>query len=114
MMGEKLAAPTLVGKAAHKIVKEVLDTLKEQYNVGLYGMAGVGKTAIMMNVYNQLLETQSSLFDKLIWVSGPSDLLDRDEYNRELQENIARAIKIHLPNWWSTASRKGSTGTVSE
>lgn len=122
MMGEKLPAPRLIGKAAHKTVKEVLEILKNNPNKGMiadfgpgnneckdmvavYGMAGVGKTAIMMNVYNQLLETQPSLFDKVIWVSGPRDLLYRDEYHRKLQENVAHAINVHLPNGKDSTKR---------
>ncbi|RWR95544.1 disease resistance-like protein [Cinnamomum micranthum f. kanehirae] len=62
-------------------------------NVGVFGVCGiggVGKTAIMKHVYNQLIE--DSVFDSVIWVT-----VSRDSTLEELQNNILKCLGISLP-----------------
>lgn len=95
-MGEKLPAPTLVGKTtAKKTLKLLMELVMDNDStiIGVHGMAGVGKTAIMMNAYNQLLETEQNRFDKVIWV-----YVSRNADICKLQDSVAYAINLDLSN----------------
>ncbi|GAB4830693.1 hypothetical protein Ancab_004726, partial [Ancistrocladus abbreviatus] len=78
-------------------VREVKGAIWQQVSQGrvgticIYGIAGVGKTAIATAINNQALRA-SGLFEFVIWVdvSNGADL-------HQVQEDIARSIPINLP-----------------
>ncbi|KAK9269582.1 hypothetical protein L1049_001358 [Liquidambar formosana] len=60
---------------------------EEIISIGVYGMGGVGKTAIITHIHNQLLET----FDHVYWVT-----VSQESNVRKLQNNIAKAVRLDL------------------
>ncbi|KAI9072194.1 hypothetical protein K1719_045861 [Acacia pycnantha] len=79
--------PTLQGK-----LEEVLELVKNNKikAIGVHGLKGVGKTAIMQNLNNH--EEVAKLFDIVIFVSITDD--DDDETRIEVQQKIARRLKV--------------------
>ncbi|TYH00100.1 hypothetical protein ES288_A10G247800v1 [Gossypium darwinii] len=69
-------------------------------SIGVWGMGGIGKTTIMKDVHNRLLE--ESKFRKLIWVTV-SQVFDI----RKLQKDIASQLERNLSDDESTIVRAG-------
>lgn len=81
----------LVGKKFEENVKTVCQWLEDDNVsiIGLWGMEGVGKTAIARHIYKEL-ESCPDIF--VSWVTVP-----RDFSIDELQDDIAEALHIDIP-----------------
>ncbi|PIA27388.1 hypothetical protein AQUCO_07800020v1, partial [Aquilegia coerulea] len=92
-IGLKIATAKLVGESTPKknfeLVWECLMGDKF-HNIGVYGMGGVGKTTMMTNINNRLVEVQTS-FNKVIWVT-----VSKDVNVKQLQSDIAKVINLDL------------------
>ncbi|GAB2302096.1 hypothetical protein Dimus_036117 [Dionaea muscipula] len=93
----------LVG--VESLLENVLRCLEDEAVgvIGLYGMGGVGKTAILTKIHNELIASSSSSsakggFDYVIWVD-----VRRNQNLEELQERIGK--KIGLEEQMQEASR---------
>ncbi|XP_058073196.1 disease resistance protein At4g27190-like [Magnolia sinica] len=85
-------AAALVGETtAKKTLEMIWDCLMnaEIRKIGVYGMGGVGKTAIMKHINNRLTETQ--YFEHVIWVTASKAL-----NLKRLQAEIAKAIELEF------------------
>lgn len=89
--GDRLLAPKLAGQAFQKNLSEIQECLMidEVSILGIYGMGGVGKTALVMNIHNHLLLRRGNVY----WVSVSQDL---NIY--KLQSRIAKTIGFDLSN----------------
>ncbi|XP_073154669.1 probable disease resistance protein At4g27220 isoform X2 [Henckelia pumila] len=99
--GKALPTGTLIGKTAHKVLKSTWEYLMD-INIGIigiYGMGGVGKTAIIKEVNNKLL-IENTNFDDVIWV-----IASKDSDMQRLQKDIAKAIGVSLDDFDSAMSR---------
>lgn len=61
--------------------------------VGLYGMGGVGKTTLLMQINNSFLHTPNN-FDFVIW-----ELVSRDLQLEKIQASIAKKIGLCNESW---------------
>lgn len=71
---KKLLTTTLVGRNSNGgVLERIWSCLKddEMQRIGVYGIEGIGKTAFMMQIYNQLLE--NAAFDNVYWMTVPDD-----------------------------------------
>ncbi|KAI3441594.1 NB-ARC domain-containing protein [Psidium guajava] len=86
-----LVTTELVGKESEEAIKKICDYLvKNESNIiGIYGMGGVGKTAILMHVHNRVLENPAFSSSSVFWVSVPQKF---SVY--ELQDEIANAVRL--------------------
>ncbi|GKV52295.1 hypothetical protein SLEP1_g58885 [Rubroshorea leprosula] len=75
--------------------------------LGVWGMGGVGKTTIMMHVYNKLLK--EGIFKKVIWVTVSQNF---NIYN--LQEQIASSLGENLEEHESTIIRAAKLSKMLE
>ncbi|KAI6687400.1 hypothetical protein NL676_024228 [Syzygium grande] len=84
-----LVTTELVGKQSEETITKICDYLMEDeiFIIGVYGMGGVGKTAILMHVHNRVLE--NSAFNDVFWVTVPQEF---SFY--ELQDEIANAVGL--------------------
>ncbi|XP_056166463.1 disease resistance protein SUMM2-like isoform X3 [Syzygium oleosum] len=84
-----LMTTKLVGETSWVMVDEICDFLmKDEISIiGIYGMGGVGKTAISMHVHNRLLENPA--FKDVFWVTVPHNLSVYD-----LQIEIANMVNL--------------------
>ncbi|KAL5699688.1 hypothetical protein ACHQM5_030557 [Ranunculus cassubicifolius] len=92
-IGMELPATEVVGKTtAQKTMEKVWECLTDDENgmIGVYGMGGIGKTTIMKNIHNRLLE-QTQLFDKIIWIT-----VSKDAHVQNIQHDIAKHVKLDL------------------
>ncbi|KAL5804434.1 hypothetical protein ACOSQ3_031234 [Xanthoceras sorbifolium] len=90
--GMALPAPELVGETT---VKEKIWEYLMGYSVckiGVCGTGGIGKTTIMKQIHNELLNRAK--FDKVIWVTVSQEF---DVF--KLQKEIAFALNIDLPEY---------------
>ncbi|KAK3424220.1 hypothetical protein EUGRSUZ_F01017 [Eucalyptus grandis] len=85
-----LVTTELVGGGTHRKINEIYSYLVQENIsiIGVVGMVGVGKTAILTHVHNKLLENRA--FDDVLWVNVP---LEFSTY--ALQEEIANAVGLH-------------------
>lgn len=90
--GRILPTSGLVGdktfQSVSKVIWEVLGDVNTS-KLGVHGMGGVGKTSVMMHIYNQLIDCK--VFDKVIWVNVSKTL-----NVEKLQLDIANAINLEL------------------
>ncbi|KAK3424344.1 hypothetical protein EUGRSUZ_F01140 [Eucalyptus grandis] len=92
----------LLGKDTRRKVKEMFYTMlrNEFFILGVYGMGGVGKTAILRHVYISLLDFLPSY---VFWIAVPQDF---SVY--ALQEEIANAVGLdNLSNEKDAKRRAG-------
>ncbi|KAF8023858.1 hypothetical protein BT93_F1137 [Corymbia citriodora subsp. variegata] len=84
-----LLTTELVGKEMEKTIEQICNYLMEdEINIiGIYGMGGVGKTAILMQVHNKVL--QNPAFNDVFWVTVPQKF---SVY--ELQDEIGNALRL--------------------
>ncbi|KAM3744500.1 hypothetical protein ACB098_06G057000 [Castanea mollissima] len=95
-IGKMMPQSTLVGESTAQRTKEqILACLldNEVGMIGVYGMGGIGKTTVMKEVNNFLLN-ESNKFESVLWVtiSKEFDLI-------KLQNDIACRLKIKLPKF---------------
>lgn len=86
--GKMLSVAKLIGGTTPwRNLEMVLESLMDDDlgKIGIYGMGGVGKTTIMMQVNNRLIA--SNTFDNIIWVTASKAL-----ELQKLQSDIARAL----------------------
>ncbi|PIA24746.1 hypothetical protein AQUCO_48800001v1, partial [Aquilegia coerulea] len=92
-MGIMMSTAKMTGKTtAEKNLQMVWECLMGDafVKIGVFGMGGVGKTTMMKNINNLLLE-QKIRFNKVIWVT-----VSKDATVQKLQSNIAMAVKVDL------------------
>ena len=79
----------LVDKESKETIKKICDYLMEDEIViiGIYGMGGVGKTAILMHVHNKVLENPT--FNDVFWLTVPQEF----SFD-ELQDKIANVVRL--------------------
>jgi len=85
-------APKIEDKSSlHLAVKEILGHLRAPNvrRVGLWGIVGVGKTAIMQNVNNN--EDIAKMFDIVIWLT-----VSKDWSIKKLQSAITQRLKLNV------------------
>ncbi|XP_039171863.1 probable disease resistance protein At4g27220 [Eucalyptus grandis] len=84
-----LVTTVLVDKESKKTINKICNYLMEDEIViiGIYGMAGVGKTTILMHVHNRVLEDPT--FNDVFWVTVP-----RKFSIYKLQNEIANAVGL--------------------
>ncbi|XP_039171894.1 probable disease resistance protein At4g27220 [Eucalyptus grandis] len=84
-----LVTTELVDKESKKTIEKICGYLMkgEIFLIGICGMAGVGKTAILMHVHNRVFE--NPVFNDVFWVTVPQ------EFNvYELQNEVANAVGL--------------------
>ncbi|KAG8637444.1 disease resistance protein At4g27190 [Manihot esculenta] len=89
---KKMPTTLMVGKTTPlKVCQEILGCLMDENisKMGIYGMGGVGKTTIMMQVNNLISGDQR--FDSVIWVTAPKIFS-----LEKLQTGIAKAVDLDL------------------
>uniref|UniRef100_A0A803LVI4 NB-ARC domain-containing protein n=1 Tax=Chenopodium quinoa TaxID=63459 RepID=A0A803LVI4_CHEQI len=88
-----LLTPKLIKQMFEQHIKTIWEWLLDDKvcRIGVYGMGGVGKTTIMMQVHNMLLEGQI-MFRDVYWVT-----ITHSSTN-ELQNKIAKAVGLDLRN----------------
>lgn len=88
--GRILPSSSLVGEAAQRSLEAIWEYLNDGHTgiIGVYGMGGVGKTSILVEINNRLLR-ESTIFDNVIWVTA-----SKDSNVKKLQKDIARAIGL--------------------
>ncbi|WRX28105.1 NB-ARC - like 10 [Theobroma cacao] len=92
-IGQALATTTLVGKAAENCMEEIWTCLMDDdiRKIGVWGMGGVGKTAIMKIINNQLLK-EIKKFNSVIWIT-----VSKEMNISKIQESISCAMGVTLP-----------------
>ncbi|XP_058087027.1 disease resistance protein At4g27190-like [Magnolia sinica] len=87
-----LPTTSLEGKtSAEKTLEQILDYIMDAKigMIGIYGMGGVGKTTIMMNINNRLKDAKH--FNSIIWVT-----VSQDFNLKRLQTDIAKKVELDL------------------
>ncbi|XP_057977381.1 disease resistance protein RPS2-like [Malania oleifera] len=93
----KLRAPELKRyPTLQASLEKILEILKddETKGIGIYGMVGVGKTAIMQNVNNH--EEVYKMFDIVIWLKVSTEEIEENLGMENLQAMIMRRLKIRI------------------
>ncbi|XP_056173015.1 probable disease resistance protein At4g27220 [Syzygium oleosum] len=77
------------GRAFQTNTKNILQCLKENHisRLGIYGMGGVGKTTIMVHIYNRLLKNANHF--NVLWIAVSQDL-----NIHKLQGDIWKALNL--------------------
>ncbi|KAF8369715.1 hypothetical protein HHK36_032263 [Tetracentron sinense] len=81
----------------HKVVEEVLDFLKESdiRRIGIWGLAGIGKTTIMQNLNNN--DDITNFFDVVIWVT-----VSKERSMENIQHAVLERLKLNVEGIFST------------
>ncbi|XP_065862157.1 disease resistance protein RFL1-like [Euphorbia lathyris] len=90
--GNKLLTTALVGQNSNGgVLERIWTCLKddEMQKIGVYGVEGIGKTAIMMQIHNQILE--NAAFDHVYWITVSDDFSIH-----KLQSDIAKEVGVDL------------------
>ncbi|KAI3465704.1 hypothetical protein Pfo_022367 [Paulownia fortunei] len=90
--GKTLPTSTLVGETAKIVLQRTWEYLMDINTdiIGIYGMGGVGKTSIIKEINNKLLE-EDTHFDNVIWVTA-----SKDSNMEKLQKDIAKEIGLQF------------------
>ena len=85
-------AEALVGKKFHSNIGKMWGLLRDEKVkiIGLYGMAGVGKTALAGHIYNQILAGVST-FNHAFWVN-----VSQDFCISKLQHDITKELDLEI------------------
>ncbi|XP_062077965.1 probable disease resistance protein At1g52660 [Humulus lupulus] len=96
--GEQFVTGPLVGQISNlETIGQWLKCLQVS-RIGVYGKKGVGKTAILTHIHNELI--QSKTFDCVFWVSAPEKCT-----THKLQDVIARQFGLSLSDEEDTKIR---------
>ncbi|MBA0771067.1 hypothetical protein Gotri_019593, partial [Gossypium trilobum] len=89
-IGQVLPTPSFVVDAIELVKNKIIRYLRNDgvQKIGVYGMAGVGKTTVVKLVNNELLKSVSN-FDIIVWVT-----VSREFSVIELQKKIAEAMNV--------------------
>ncbi|XVF78242.1 hypothetical protein PTKIN_Ptkin14bG0114800 [Pterospermum kingtungense] len=92
-IGQALSTTTLFGGAAKTCMEEIWAYLMDDefQKIGVWGMAGVGKTTIMKLIHNKLLK-ETEKFDIVIWVTVSKEIKGVNS----IQNRIARSMNVTL------------------
>ncbi|XP_011037050.1 PREDICTED: uncharacterized protein LOC105134363 [Populus euphratica] len=103
-----LPTTKLVGQAMERNMKDVWSWLlnDEVSCIGIWGMGGVGKTALATHIHNQLQE-KPDIFPRVCWISVPQDFSVH-----ALQDLIAEAFGLYLGNGKDLVNRAGELWTT--
>ncbi|KAK4348031.1 hypothetical protein RND71_034370 [Anisodus tanguticus] len=88
--GEPLVTTNLEGQAFGQCSESISEMLRKDdvSSIGIYGMGGVGKTTMAMNIHNELL--QESIFSgQIYWVT-----VSQDSSIQKLQNGIAENVGL--------------------
>ncbi|KAG2302699.1 hypothetical protein Bca52824_031350 [Brassica carinata] len=90
---ERPIQPTIIGRET--ILETVWNHLMEDgvSIMGLYGMGGVGKTTLLKQINNKLLENEDA-FDIVIWV-----VVSKDLQIQMIQEEVATKLGLAGEDW---------------
>ncbi|PIN21531.1 hypothetical protein CDL12_05765 [Handroanthus impetiginosus] len=91
--GETLLTTNLFGKGFKENLKRIWNLLKSDkvLSIGIYGMGGVGKTALARHINNVILEKRKEKHVCWITVSQVFSI-------KKFQDEIARSIRLDLSN----------------
>ncbi|KAJ4718437.1 NBS-LRR type disease resistance protein [Melia azedarach] len=91
---EIICEPTVVGMES--TFEEVWTCLREESVgiIGIYGMGGVGKTTLLTQINNKLVNMPKSTFDVVIWV-----VVSKDLQLEKMQEKIGKKIGLFDESW---------------
>nr|XP_015897812.2 disease resistance protein At4g27190-like [Ziziphus jujuba var. spinosa] len=100
---ERLPAPLLAGHKAEEMLEQLMKFLNDEQitRVAIWGMGGVGKTTLAMNLNNKLeCSSMEEPFDVVIWITVSKDL-----NLRRIQSEIACRLNLELDAEESTERR---------
>lgn len=95
--GDILPTTILGGQTtARRNMEEVWESLmdEEVRKIGVYGMAGIGKTTVMKHINNRLLGKRDHKFDNVIWVTA-----SQASSVGRLQGAIARKLELDISRY---------------
>ncbi|KAH0700943.1 hypothetical protein KY284_015158 [Solanum tuberosum] len=90
--GEPLVTTNLKGQVFRQNLENISEILRndEVSIIGIYGMGGVGKTTMAMNIHNELLQ-ESRFLGHIYWVT-----VSQDSSIQKLQNGIAENVGLDL------------------
>ncbi|KAK9269457.1 hypothetical protein L1049_001231 [Liquidambar formosana] len=100
---ERMSAPTLVGQKALEMLERLMELLNDDgiKRIAVWGMGGIGKTALVRNLNNKLESSSMTVsFDVVIWVRVSKDL-----DLRTVQSRIAERLNLDLEEGESMQGR---------
>ncbi|XXG59674.1 hypothetical protein AAC387_Pa04g1715 [Persea americana] len=83
----------LVGETALKNLQKIEECLMDDEvgKIGVYGMGGVGKTAITTNIHSNI--KNAGTFDRVIWVT-----VSKESNLKKLQDDVSKELCLSLSN----------------
>ncbi|KAL3748419.1 hypothetical protein ACJRO7_009629 [Eucalyptus globulus] len=87
----KLLEDKMVGEAFQRNTTKILELLvgNQISRLGIYGMGGVGKTTIMLHIYNRLLE--EATYGNMLWITASQDFK-----TQRLQDAIGKELGLGI------------------